>query len=163
MAYSPAVSTLGNEFDAFLFAPVGESRNGMVVSVVSALACLDVDPWAEAASLARLPRDAATRRLTALIASLPERPFPNLDLGTIAAGLIARLPSAAVPPLKQAVPARFVATPTALFYISLIVALFVTQIIIGIERPPDSAAPSPAKLSQAKVTSSPVPPPGGAR
>jgi hypothetical protein len=34
-------------FDAFLFAPVGEHREGMKVSVLSALARLGVDPWAE--------------------------------------------------------------------------------------------------------------------
>jgi hypothetical protein len=42
----------GSDFDAFLFAPVGEERNGMLLSVLSALARLDVDPWQEAARLA---------------------------------------------------------------------------------------------------------------
>ncbi len=43
---------LGSEFDNFLFAPIGVDKNGMVLSVVSALARLDVDPWEEAEELA---------------------------------------------------------------------------------------------------------------
>jgi hypothetical protein len=40
---------LGPEFENFLFAPIGEDSNGMVLSVLSALARLDIDPWQEAA------------------------------------------------------------------------------------------------------------------
>ena len=45
-----AVSAFGrkSEFDSFLCAPIGEERNGMLLSVLSALARLDVDPWQEA-------------------------------------------------------------------------------------------------------------------
>jgi hypothetical protein len=60
-----------SEFDSFLFAPIGEERNGMVLSVLSALARLDVDPWHEAASLRGLPVNAAIEKLTLLFSSLP--------------------------------------------------------------------------------------------
>jgi hypothetical protein len=92
MTRSSMASVLAPEFDDFLFAPIGEERNGMLLSVISALARLDIDPWQEAANLAQLPGTTATRRLASLIASLPDRPSPNLDPGTIAARLIARLP-----------------------------------------------------------------------
>ena len=82
---------LGPEFDDFLFAPIGEEPNGMSLSVVSALARSNVDPWQEAARLARLPVQAATQRLTSLIAALPGR---QIDGGAIAARLIALLPRA---------------------------------------------------------------------
>lgn len=49
-------ATLGSEFDAFLFAAIGEDRNGMPLSVVSFLARMDLDPWYEASSLARSVR-----------------------------------------------------------------------------------------------------------
>jgi hypothetical protein len=39
-------------------------RNEMPLSVISALARLDLDPWAEAAELARMPADGAARRLS---------------------------------------------------------------------------------------------------
>lgn len=40
-----------SEFNAFVFAPIGEERNGMLLSVMSALARRDIDPWQEAARL----------------------------------------------------------------------------------------------------------------
>jgi hypothetical protein len=83
---------LAREFDDFLFAPIGEDSNGMLLSVVSALARMDIDPWQEAANLAQLPGTTATRRLASLIAALPDRPSTQLDPGTNAARLIARLP-----------------------------------------------------------------------
>jgi hypothetical protein len=53
---------IGSEFDEFLGASICEDRNGTGLSVLSALARLDVDPWIEATSLAlcrgkQLPRD----------------------------------------------------------------------------------------------------------
>jgi hypothetical protein len=42
-------SPLGSEFDGFLYARIGEDSNGMLLSVLAALARLDVDPWEEAA------------------------------------------------------------------------------------------------------------------
>ena len=92
MTRSASVSLLGSEFDDFLFAPIGEDRNGMLLSVLSALARLDVDPWQEAAKLARLPWETATQSLASLIAALPDGPSAHLDPGTIAARLIALLP-----------------------------------------------------------------------
>jgi hypothetical protein len=88
--------SLGSEFDDFLFAPIGEDRNGMLLSVLSALARLDVDPWQEAAKLARLPVETATQRLASLIAALPGGPSAHPDPGTIAARLIALLPRRAI-------------------------------------------------------------------
>jgi hypothetical protein len=83
MTRSASVSILAAEFDNFLFAPIGKERNGMLLSVVSALARLNVDPW---------PVTTAARRLASLIAALPERPSTHLDPGSNAARLIARLP-----------------------------------------------------------------------
>jgi hypothetical protein len=81
-------------FDPFLFSEIGEERNGMLLSMVSALARLDLDPWREAASLSRLPASAATERLTSLLTSMPgtqiEAPAPATILR-----LIRLLPKAA--------------------------------------------------------------------
>jgi hypothetical protein len=92
MARSTSFSPLGSEFDNFLFAPIGKDRNGMLLSVVSALARLDVDPWQEADELAQLPGEAATKRLASLMATLPDGPSAHLDPGTVANRLIASLP-----------------------------------------------------------------------
>jgi hypothetical protein len=85
-------SSLGSEFDAFLFAPVGADGHGALLSVLSALARLNLDPWQEAAKLSLLPRDVATRRLASLIAVLPDEASAPMDCPTIAARLIALLP-----------------------------------------------------------------------
>src|SRR5476649_2260693 len=92
MMHSASLPQPGPGFDAFLFAPVGDDKNGMQLSVLSALARLDVDPWQEAADLARLPRSTAIERLASLVAALPGRPASQLDPGTIAVRLIALLP-----------------------------------------------------------------------
>jgi hypothetical protein len=55
---------LGPEFDGFLFATIGVDQRGGQLSVISALARLDLDPWAEAARLARLPVEAAVQKLS---------------------------------------------------------------------------------------------------
>ncbi len=89
---SAAAFRLDPEFDAFLFAPVGEDGNGLLLSVISALARLDLDPWIEAAKLARLPAKAAAERLAGLIAELPDDALAQADPGAIADRLVALLP-----------------------------------------------------------------------
>ena len=88
----PALALLiGPEFDEFLCAPIGDDRNGTGLSVLSALARLNVDPWQEATSLALMPREAAVVRLTALIDALPNEGTIGIPR-TIAADLVALLP-----------------------------------------------------------------------
>jgi hypothetical protein len=96
MTNSSSVPHLASEFDAFLYAPVGEDRNGMSLTVLSTLARSDLDPWQEAAKLTEASRKIATERLASLITALPGRPSTLLDSGTIAAGLVALLPRRAI-------------------------------------------------------------------
>ena len=95
MTRSVWATSLGSEFDDFLSAPIGEENNGMLLSVISALARLDLDPWQEAVKLAGLPGETATTRLASLIAALPDGPSAHRDPGSIAARLIALLPRGA--------------------------------------------------------------------
>jgi hypothetical protein len=92
MTRATLISPLRSEFDNFLFAPICEDRNGTRLSVLSALARLDVDPWQEADELAQLPGETATRRLASMIAALPDGPSGPLDPGTVATRLIELLP-----------------------------------------------------------------------
>lgn len=87
-----SISQIRSEFDEFLYASIDEGPHGTLLSVLSALARLDVDPWQEAASLARMSREGATQRLASLILALPGGPLAHLDAGTIAARLITLLP-----------------------------------------------------------------------
>jgi hypothetical protein len=64
----------------------------MLLSVISAFARLDLDPWQEAIKLARLPEKAATERLCHLIAALPDGLSAHQAPETISERLIALLP-----------------------------------------------------------------------
>jgi hypothetical protein len=141
MTHSVSVFHLGSEFDDFLFAPVGEDRNGMLLSVLSALARSDVDPWQEAAKLAGLSGETATQRLASLIAALPGGPSAHPDPATIAARLIALLPrpaSSNIPPRKALLGAGAVAHLGAIIYMYVILMVFAlgAQWIAASHQPP---------------------------
>jgi hypothetical protein len=80
------------EFERFLYASVGEDRNGYVVTVLSTLARLGLDPWAETADLVTLGRDAARARLGTLLARFRDVPTLAGDHGKIARDLSQLLP-----------------------------------------------------------------------
>ena len=80
------------EFEPFLYAPVGEDRNGYVVTVLSTLARLGLDPWKEAADLVALRHDAARARLGTLLARFQDVPTLASDHGRVARDLSQLLP-----------------------------------------------------------------------
>ncbi len=81
------------EFNAFLFATVGEEKNGSELTVLSALSRLGLDPWSEAARLSDLSNEKATSALASKIASLPEGHWKVSDSRSIAGRLVQLLPS----------------------------------------------------------------------
>lgn len=81
-----------SQFNEFLFALIGQERNGMPLSVISALARLEVDPWQEAARLADLPKELAAAALDRLIRRLPAGGWDQADTPAIVARLIELLP-----------------------------------------------------------------------
>jgi hypothetical protein len=87
-AYRP----LRPEFDKFLFAAVGAERDGIQLSVVSALTRLGLDPWEEAGRLSSLNTGEAVEQLARLIAELPGWRRPLVEARELADGLIERLP-----------------------------------------------------------------------
>ncbi|MDD2875955.1 MAG: hypothetical protein PHT60_01865 [Acidiphilium sp.] len=96
MALASTLPQLGTEYNDFLFAPVGEDRNGLQVSVLSALARQNVDPWQEAETLTSLSVAAAIQRLAVFIAALPEGGGGPADANKIAKRAIALLPRTAI-------------------------------------------------------------------
>ena len=81
-----------SQFNEFLFASIGKEENGMPLSVVSALARLEVDPWQEAARLAGLPKELAAAALDGLIRRLPAGGWDQAETRKIADRLIELLP-----------------------------------------------------------------------
>jgi hypothetical protein len=112
MTLAPQFSLINSEFNRFLFAPIGDDENGVEVTVLSGLTRLGLDPWGEAARLARLPRAAAVSTLDGILAQLPKAGCEIAETGTVAARLVQLLPAAKAPPLrplKRLTPARVAA------------------------------------------------------
>ncbi len=92
MSRDEVLHPLGRDFDRFLYASVGEDRNGYAVTVLSTLARLGLDPWKEAGDLAALGREAAHTRLRALLSGFRDVPTLGHDHGSVAQELILLLP-----------------------------------------------------------------------
>jgi hypothetical protein len=88
----PSVFCITPRYNDFLFAPIGEEANGMQLSVLSALARMNVDPWEEATRLAAMPREIAMRTLLSTLDLLPGRSWNSSESEAIAARLIQLLP-----------------------------------------------------------------------
>jgi hypothetical protein len=114
-------SSVASEFNEFLYAPIGEDKNGLLITVLSAFARKNLDPWQEAADLDRLPADTAAQKLTSIIASLPSQQPMLDDPAPIAIRLITLLPGRAasidkrIDPRQTALPAFIQAVPKALW------------------------------------------------
>jgi hypothetical protein len=131
-AYAPMLP----EFDAFLFASVGEEVDGVPLSVLSALSRLDLDPRDEAARLARLTKEAAADQLARMIARLSDRRWSVSEARRIASGLIERLPmaSAARKGDRAATgtrPTTGLRAPSFMIYLALALAMLVSLIASG--------------------------------
>jgi hypothetical protein len=85
-------SSFSSRYDHFLFAPICEEANGMQLSVLSALARMDVDPWEEAARLAAMPKAIVGRTLVSTLDSVPGRNWNPSETEIIAARLVQLLP-----------------------------------------------------------------------
>jgi hypothetical protein len=147
------VAALGSEFDDFLFAPIAEESNGMMLSVISVLARLDLDPWQEANNLAGLPSETATKRVASLlIAALPDGPSARRDPETIAARLTALLPRRASPNIARR-RTLFDAGDVTKFragismYVVFMVFMLVAQLIMATRQPSAQVDSAHAKAS----------------
>jgi hypothetical protein len=135
-----SVSFFRPEFNDFLYAPVGADRSEMPLSVLSALSRLDVDPWREAAELAQLPPDTATKRLASLLARLPGGRWAQADLRTIDR-LIALLPQpGSSNGTGTAARSLHAMTPSTLAKMVICAALAATALILAASREPSSRA-----------------------
>ena len=85
-------STLNARYEDFLFAPVCEDANGMRLSVISALARTNVDPWEEATRLAAMPKAIAEKTLLSILDLVSGRSWKSPEAAAIAARLVRLLP-----------------------------------------------------------------------
>lgn len=95
MAKSDVLHPDGSDYDGFLYAFVGEDRNGSMVTVLSTFARLGLDPWKEASELAGLSEGAALTRLGVLLTKFSDVPSLSCEHKTIARNLVSLLPARA--------------------------------------------------------------------
>lgn len=160
-----AVTTarLGREFDQFLYASVGDDNNGMPLTVLSALARMDVDPWEEASKLTQLPQESAVTQFASLLGALRNAPVAGLDPARIAPPLIALLPcprDRAPPMLKafaQAAPTKHpAAVSTLLTVLTYVIFMLVSQWLMGSLQAPRKIQPPPASAPAIDSASAPT-------
>src|SRR6185437_15505197 len=85
-------STLNPRYEDFLFAPICEDANGMRLSVLSALARMNIDPWEEASRLAAMPKAIAEKTLLSILDRVSDRSWKSPEASAIAARLVGLLP-----------------------------------------------------------------------
>jgi hypothetical protein len=127
--------------EPLLFAEVGEEGSGMGLTVLSLLARLGLDPWAEAARLVTLPRNAAIACLAGNIERMPLSPQALAEANITASRLIQLLPvnNGTVPAYAARVlPSGLAGAPKWLPMMLLWCALAVGMGVLNI-----MAAPSP--------------------
>jgi hypothetical protein len=136
--------------DAFLYADVGPESNGSTLTILSVLARLGKDPWAESARWATLPKAAVIDSLTQSIAQMPFAPSALAGARDSAARLVQLLPmnpqglrhaSAAQP--GTAMPNRVLIT---ILYFAFAVGMALNVLLIP---KPSSHVPAPIERSTA--------------
>jgi hypothetical protein len=155
MARAARIPSIRAEYNDFLYATIGAEANGTSLSVLSAMARMNLDPWREAASLAELPGKAAANRLASLIAALPGRPSAPDESGMTAARLIKLLPqhgllSPALPqPHRLSIPPyllgviKVLSSRGAIYVVMLLIALTLGAQWFAARRPPPAVNAQP--------------------
>jgi hypothetical protein len=163
MTPTASIAPLGSEFNDFLFALVGEDRNGMPLSVVSVLARMDLDPWVEAATLADLPAETAVRKLASWLDALSDPALKPTSPDTRAVRLIALLPRRAAPHSPPsldrtgAIAAARSQTPIKAILLAIYLALSLgIQLFVARREPP--ARPQVLRAPTSAIVPSQAPP-----
>jgi len=92
MANQRSALDVTSRYNDFLFAPISDEPGGTRLSVLSALARINVDPWEEAARLATLSKPDAERTLVSTLNLFPDQRQMPAETEILAARLIALLP-----------------------------------------------------------------------
>ena len=130
-------ATLRTDFDRFLFTSLGDDANGLPVTLMTALARLGVDPWEEAAELAVLSPDSATRKLISRLSSLPSglRAKVDTDFAKRLVDLLHWAPRVSAPASARVLPPAWAALPKplrfALYLLSVLMFMFLLRWAFG--------------------------------
>jgi hypothetical protein len=160
MAGFSAGFNTGSEFDGFLFATIGVDRSGMSVTVLSAMARSDLDPWQEAARLAELPGATAVESLTSSLGASPDWAWAHPEARAVATRLIALLPRRVTINVgsNQATPglAALMKSRPWWIYVAFMSFMLGSQLIVSARMA--SPAVDPSHASAGNTVSPPLPP-----
>ena len=92
MPQNDAFALKNSDLNAFLFADVGTEQNGSPLTILSILARLGKDPWAQAAEWAKMSNGAKIDGLTRSIAQMPLCPRDLAEARVTAGRLVMLLP-----------------------------------------------------------------------
>jgi hypothetical protein len=124
-------TTLKNDFDEFLFAPVSQDASGAPVSLLTALARLNIDGWEEAEVLARMSTDAATTKLAGLLSQPPNDAAPDESV-TIAKRLVVLLHRRPTVKARYSAPPPLTATTIRAWKLDPSIFYFVGSITVAV-------------------------------
>ena len=138
----------------------------MPLTVLSALARSELDPWDEAARLAGVPEKYAVARLGAVIEALPDRPIAASPKA-LAARLVALLPHRTMPggaaPSGSSAPAAQIQPGVVRSRLAIVFAVFFA-VVLGMQwmavEGQASAQASKATVSAPTTLAAAAPPPG---
>jgi hypothetical protein len=121
-----------SNLNPFLFADMGKEANGSALTILSVLARLGQDPWAEAARWTTLPRAGTIDCLARSIGKMPLDPLALSERTATAARLILLLPVQVQTPgetIRAAVTASAIPNwiPIAFLCISLLMGFALTE------------------------------------
>ena len=137
-------TTLRKDFDDFLFAPVGQDFDGTPLTLATGLARQNVDPWEEAAELAKLAQEPAMQRLASRLEAIPNRTSSAEDTVKLIVRLLALLhrkvprePSAPERPVPSNAPRRRKRVHVAIYWVAgVFIILFAQWALTTLDTPP---------------------------
>jgi hypothetical protein len=159
MAQTDVFALRNTGLEPFLFAEVGEELNGSLLTVLSLLARLGYDPWAEAARLVDLPKAAVIDGLTRNIAQMPLCPRALSDARATAVRVIRLLPvnntvaAAAVGNMRESLADVPKWLPMTLLYCALMLGVGLSMLAAP---RPDTPAPASNTLVDHQVHGAPA-------
>lgn len=159
MAYPNAFALKTSDLNAFLFANIGTEMNGSELTMLSMLARLGQDPWAEAGRLSRMPATDALKSLIQSLGKMPLGPQAVLGISATASRLIALLPRQATMSAKAANPS--VSPPwlhIALLGLMLALGVATTVTLFGKPAPTVVVGPAPFAVHGESKPADPQPP-----
>src|SRR6185437_786562 len=142
-----------------LYAPIGEEDNGMVLTVLSTLARLGVDPREEAARLSELPKEAATKRLTLIVSGLARGQGVQSTAADIAARVVALLPIKQAP-ASYGPATAYAKTPASTAMVTLFLVILINALVFSAlrDRTPQPILQSQSTADQAAEPRAPLAP-----